>query len=196
MSNKKTHEKKVTENSFEAEVVETHIDEVDEPVKESAPEESAHDKKPVIAKDIDPNQIVTVLNGHQGRLVYKSKRTGEKFVWDEFGAEQDMELSELKNAKSASKKYFANNWFMFDEPWIIDYLGMGQFYKNAIPIDKFDEFFTKPHAELEDAIAKLSVGQKKSLAYRAKQLIATGDIDSNKTISILEKCLETELIER
>ena len=53
-------------------------------------------KKAMIPKEVDPNQYVTVRNGFQGRLVYKSKRTGERFVWDSFGAEQDMELSELK----------------------------------------------------------------------------------------------------
>lgn len=154
------------------------------------------DKKQLIPKEIDPNQIVTVRNGFQGRLVYKSKRTGERFVWDGFGTEQDMELSEMKNAKNSSKKYFINNWFMFDEPWIIDYLGMRQYYKNAIPIQEFDNLFEKPAAEIEETISKLSDGQKKSIAYRAKQLIAEGGIDSNKTIATLEKCLGTELIER
>ena len=53
-------------------------------------------EKPLVAKDIDPNQIVTVRNGFQGMLIYKSKKTGERYIWQEFGDEQDMELSELK----------------------------------------------------------------------------------------------------
>lgn len=154
------------------------------------------EKKPLIPKKIDPNQIVTVRNGFQGRLVYKSKRTGERFVWDAFGAEQDMELSELKNAKNSNKNYFINNWFMFDEPWIIDYLGLRQYYKHAISIEDFDKLFEKPAAEITETVTTLSDGQKKSIAYRAKQLIAEGGIDSNKTIAALEKCLGTDLIER
>lgn len=159
-------------------------------------EQTAVEKKPIIPKDVDPTQIITVKNGFQGRLVYKSKRTGERFVWDEFGAEQDMELGELRNARNSNKKYFINNWFMFDEPWVVDYLGMGKYYKFSISIDGFDALFEKPTAEIEKTISKLSDGQKKSIAYRAKQLIADGGIDSNKTISTLEKCLGTELIER
>lgn len=61
-----------------------------------AAEVSETTKKPVVPKEIDPNQIITVRNGFQGRLVYKSKRTGERWSWESFGAEQDMELSELK----------------------------------------------------------------------------------------------------
>ncbi len=112
------------------------------------------------------------------------------------GAEQDMELSELKSARSSNKKFFINNWFMFDEDWIVDYLGVRRYYENALPLDDFDKLFEKSASEVENVISKLSDGQKKSVAYRAKQLIAEGGIDSNKTISTLEQCLGIELIER
>lgn len=155
-------------------------------------------KKPVIAKDIDLNQLIAVRNGYQGRLVYKSPRTHEKFVWPEFGTEQMIELMELRNAKNTYKKYFINNWFMFDDEyaWVIDYLGMGQYYKYALKVDSFDDVFTKSPAEIEKTVAKLSDGQKKSLSYRARQLIADGEIDSNKAIAALEKSLGIELVER
>ena len=161
-----------------------------------AAEVSETTKKPVVPKEIDPNQIITVRNGFQGRLVYKSKRTGERWSWESFGAEQDMELSELKNAKNSNKKYFINNWFMFDEDWVIDYLGMRQYYKNSLNIQDFDQLFKKPVGEIEDIISKLSEGQRKSVAYRAKQLIAEEEIDSNRVINTLEKCLGVELVER
>ena len=161
-----------------------------------AAEVSETTKKPVVPKEIDPNQIITVRNGFQGRLVYKSKRTGERWSWESFGAEQDMELSELKNARNSNKKYFINNWFMFDEDWVIDYLGMRQYYKNSLNIQDFDQLFKKPVGESEDIISKLSEGQRKSVAYRAKQLIAEEEIDSNKVINTLEKCLGVELVER
>lgn len=153
---------------------------------------------PIVAKEIDPNQIIVVRSGFHGRLVYKSPRTSEKFVWGEFGADQEMELRELRNAKSANKKYFENNWFMFDEEfeWVIGYLGLTQYYKNALSIENFDSLFEKTPPEIEKAIAKLSNGQKKSVGYRAKQLIADGEIDSNKAIAALEKALGIELIER
>ena len=156
----------------------------------------AAEKRPLVPKDIDPHTIITVRNGFQGRLVYRSKKTGERFVWDSFGAEQDMEIGELRNARNSNKKYFINNWFMFDEDWVIDYLGMRQYYKNSLNIQDFDQLFKKPVGEIEDIISKLSEGQRKSVAYRAKQLIAEEEIDSNKVINTLEKCLGVELVER
>ncbi len=149
-------------------------------------------------KKIDPNQIITVYNGFHGTLYYRSRRTGELYQWDGFGDEQDMELSELKNAKSSSKKHFINNWFMFgeDDAWIIDYLGVGRYYKHAVGIDDFDEIFEKSPKEIAVIVGEMSDGQKRSVAYRARQMIADGEIDSMKRISALEECLGVELVER
>lgn len=156
------------------------------------------EKKLIIPKEIDPNQTIIVRNGFQGKLVYVSPRTREIYRWDGFGDEQEMELRELRNAKSAAKKFFINNWFMFDEDnvWVIDYLGLSQYYKNALNLDEFDELFTKSATEIEKVVSKLSDGQKKSVAYRARQMVLAGEIDSNKAIAALEKSLGVELIER
>ncbi len=159
---------------------------------------NAPEARPIIPKEIDPNQIVIVRNGHQGKLVYKSPRTHEVFKWDSFGDEQEMELREIRNAKSSAKKFFINNWFMFDEEfaWVIDYLGLKQYYKNAISLDDFDEIFQKNPDEIKDIVSRLSKGQKKSVAYRARQLIANGEIDSYKVVAALEKVLGVDLIEK
>lgn len=165
---------------------------VDTPVK------MKEDKIPMNPKEIDPNQIIMVMNGFQGRLVYESPRTHEVYHWDAFGDEQEIELRELRNAKSSAKKFFINNWFMFreEDTWVIDYLGLNQYYKNALNLDEFDELFSKPASEIEKIISKLSTGQKKSVAYRARQLVLKGEIDSNKAIAALEKSLGIELVER
>ena len=97
---------------------------VEAPVSEQTAEKAYVRRKTIIPKDIDASQFVTVRNGFQGKLVYVSKRTGETFIWEEFGSEQEMELRELRNAKNSYKTFFVNNWFMFDEDWIVDYLGV------------------------------------------------------------------------
>lgn len=158
--------------------------------------EKNSEKEILRPKQFDLNQIVTVRNGFQGMLVYRSPKTGERYRWDNFGDEQDMEISELRAARSSSKGYFENNWFLFDDPEVIDYLGVRQYYKNALSIDNFDSVFELEPEQIKSRVASLSAGQKKSVAYRAKQLIADGRIDSNKKIHALEESLGVELIER
>ena len=163
--------------------------------KETAKKE---DIKNIVPKDVSPNTIVTVRNGFQGRLVYISPRTHEKFVWENFGDEQDMELREIRNAKSSSKAFFAKNWFMFDEDneWVIPYLGLSRYYKNAIKLEDFDDIFDNTPAKIKSIISKLSSGQKKSVSYRARELVMSRKIDSLKTIEALEEALGTDLIEK
>lgn len=157
----------------------------------------AEPEKPIVPKEVDLNTYITVYNGFQGGLVYKSRRTGETFKWDRYGSEQEMELKELKNAKNTHKQMFINNWFMFskEDSWVIDYLGLNQYYKNAVSIDEFDNIFKLSPAKLKAAIGEMSKAQQKSVLYRASRLIESGEIDSRKTIAALEEALGVQLIE-
>ena len=147
------------------------------------------------AASFSPEQMITVYNGFQGSLVYRTPRTGEIFKWGAFGDEQEISVADLRAAKNSYKKFFINNWFMFDDPEIIEYLGMSQYYRHALKLKEFDTFFDESAEEMGRRIRLLSAGQKKSLAYRAKQLIADGTIDSIKKINTLEEALGVELIE-
>lgn len=167
------------------------------PAKEMKATEQETNQTYRVKNTLTPNTFVTVRNGFSGRLVYKSSRTNEKFVWEGFGSEQDIELQELKNAKSAHKTYFERNWFLFDDPEVIHYLGVERFYTSTLSFDEFDELFTtKTPDEIKARIATIPEGQKQSLIYKAKQLIADGEIDSMKMVNALEESLGVELIER
>lgn len=147
---------------------------------------------------IDTHQIIVVKSGFNGQLVYISQKTGEKFVWENFGDEQEMELGEIRNAKSSAKSFFINNWFMFDDEyeWVIDYIGVRQYYENAISLEEFDAIFTKAPEEIIAKISKMSAGQKQSLSYKARVMIADGKIDSRGAIAALEQVLGLSLTEK
>ena len=50
--------------------------------------------------------------------------------------------------------------------------------------------------QITDIVSKLSDGQKKSLAYLAKNMMRDGAIDSNKKIAALEDSLGITLVEK
>ena len=143
---------------------------------------------------ITPNTYVVVKNGFDGVLVYKNKRTGEVFIWNELGDELDIQVSDLKTAKSSSKKFFENNWFVFDDEDIIKYLGVERYYENALDIDDVEDFLNKPEEEVTSRIKNMSNGQKKTLSYRVKAMVNEGEIDSVKTITMLEEQLGVRLL--
>ena len=171
------------------------------PVKKSRKTTSTTAKttKPTYTvKNVDMNQYITVKSSFPGKLVYKSARTGELFTWEEAGAEQDIELKELRNMRNTSKKFFENNWIVFDEEydWVIDFLGVRAFYNNIINTEGLDSLFKKPVAEIDAEIQSMTKGQKRTVAYRAMEMIANKEIDSISVIEVLEKGLGINLIER
>ena len=170
---------------------------VNETVEKSA-EKAAAKEKPIVPKDIDQNMIIPVINAFPGKLVYVSQRTGEMFTWEELGDEQDMELKELRNIKSSAKAFFINGWISFSDEyaWVVKYLGLEQFYKQALSLEEFQEIFDRSPAEIKKIIAGLSAGQKQSVAYMAREKVISGEIDSRKVIQAFEEALGVELIER
>lgn len=156
------------------------------------------EKKKIVPKEVDLNQFIPVKNGFHGMLLYRSSRTGEMFRWDTFGDEQYIELQELRNAKNSAKSFFINNWFMFDDEykWVIDYLGLGQYYRYAVDLDGMQKIFSDTPDEIGEIIGKMSEGQKRSLAYMAISKIGSGEIDSLKVIAALEDALGIDLIEK
>lgn len=140
--------------------------------------------------ELKPEDYVTVRNGFNGKLVYRSRNTNEVFIWDGLGAEQEMELRELKHARNTARGYFINNWFMFDDPAVPEWLGVSMYYKNALELEDIDALFDMTPVEIEKTIRSLPAGQKETIANRAKELLRTGDkIDSIRVIHALERSL-------
>lgn len=200
---KRTTTKRTTKKASAAKAVDaTPVVEAtvaEEPAVEvQAVEKPVVETKKLVPTDVDTSQMIEVMNGFSGKLIYVSSRTGEQYVWDEIGDVQEMELRELRNVRNSAKAFFENNWFMFSDEyaWVIDYLGLSQFYKNSVPLDKFDEIFDKPAKEVKKILENLPEGQKQSVSYRARQKIAGNEIDSRSVIAALEEGLGVTLIEK
>lgn len=147
-----------------------------------------------VKKDFDLNMLVPVKNGSLGKLVYKSKRqNGLKIVWNELGQEEYMELSELVSARNSSPAFFEKNWFMFEDPDIIEYLNVGKYYKNSINIENINEVFSYPPEKIKETISKAPDGQKPTIIKAAKDMIKNGEIDSIKVINAIEESTNTDL---
>ena len=149
-----------------------------------------------IRRKLNPNMYVEVRNGFHGHLIYTDSGTGETYEWDQFGDTIDLTIATLQKVRAGQRRFFEDNWFLIDDPEVIEFLNIGQYYKNALSFDEFDTIFELGADEITERIKTLSAGQKRGVAFAAVQKIEDGTLNNLNTIRALEAALDVDLIER
>lgn len=138
---------------------------------------------------------VLIRNGYHGTLVIGLPKSGYTLKMQNFGDEDYVEIADLKTLRNSHPKFFKNNWILFDDPDVIDYLHINEFYKNTLNVEEIDDLFDLPTEELKSAVSKLSSGQKKTVMYAALEKIEDRTLDSRSKIQALEEVLGCSLVE-
>lgn len=161
------------------------------PVEEEVVETKTTTKKrtrvttPKKREKLPSDMLVECQNLTAGKLIYISKRqNGYKIVWSQPGDVEEIELAELITMRNSQPRFFSQNWVGMDED-ILRYLGVDGFYKNVPSFEDFDGIFDLPLEEMQVALGNLPKGLHDTFAYKASELINSGEIDSMKTIRYL-----------
>lgn len=163
--------------------------------KSDKEETSAVAKKIQGSVRIPLDTIVPVICNTVGGAFYSSKKImGYTVEWEDIGSVEYMELGELSSMKNTDKRFFEDNWIVFDDTEeyttseLYDFLKVSKYYKNVLTPDNIDEIFTYPKDEIVKTISTLSRGMKETVAVRAKQKLDENTLDKN-IIDILESSL-------
>lgn len=139
--------------------------------------------------------IVPVICNTIGGAFYSSKKImGYTVEWDDIGSVEYMELGELSSMKNTDKRFFEDNWIVFDNTEeytateLYDFLKVSKYYKNILTPENIDEVFTYSKDKLVKTISTLSRGMKETIAVRAKQKMDENTLDKN-IIDVLESSL-------
>lgn len=146
---------------------------------------------------IDPNYLVPVKSNVAGVLYYKSKKTGYEEVWDETGTVIEMEYSELVSMRNSQKKFFINNWIVFEDTddytaqQIYDALNVRKYYTSDGLYESIDDIFDFTASKIEKVVPGLAKPVKETIISKAYELIAANDprMDSKNKVKSLEKAL-------
>lgn len=154
--------------------------------KTEAPKKKAAPKK----KKVSLSDFVDVQSCVVGRLIWKSRKTGYKMIWDEYGDINPMQVSDLIDMRNDSKSFFASNWVAIlgdNAEDVLDYLQVSKFYKDIKKPADLDEIICGDPDELSAFLNSANLNTKNTVVYRSKQLYDEGVIDSAKTISAIRK---------
>lgn len=197
MAAKKETVKKVVKPEVEAEVkLET--------APEVAPAKEAQVKKPASLPD---HAKIVVQSNTYGELIYINKRTGDMYVWDNFGEYQVLTMGDLRAMRGSQNKFFMNKYIFIDHVEeegfeeitpedVYKLLGVSQYYKDILSPENFTEIFTLSEQEMRKALLRIGSGAKTNVVVAANEAIKRGDLDSLKKIRAIEELLNCELTTR
>lgn len=153
-------------------------------------------KKPKAWKP-DLTRMICIKNIAKSKLIYKSKRQlGYTIVWEKRGSLNYMELGEFINLKNSDMRFITEPWIRImeeDEVEILKYANVYQYFKSIIEIDDVDALLRLPFDKFCSKFDKLPDSFKKTVAERAKDMIANGELDSIKIKKYIEQQLDVEL---
>lgn len=145
----------------------------------------------------DLTRMICIKNIAKGKLIYKSKRQmGYTIVWEKRGALNYMELGEFINLKNSDMRFITEPWIRIieeDEVEILKYTNVYQYFKSIIEIDDVDALLNLSYDKFCSKFDKLPDSFKKTVAERARDMIASGELDSIKIKKHIEEKLDMEL---
>lgn len=146
---------------------------------------------------IDADYLIPVKNNASGTLYYKSKKTGYEETWAETGDVIEMEYSELVSMRNTQKKFFVNNWILFEDTedytaeQIYEALNVKRYYIFDGVYQSIDDVFDFSAKKIEEVVSDLPKPVKETILAKAYSLLAEEDprLDSNAKRKALEKAL-------
>lgn len=161
--------------------------------KETAP--VVKEEKRQFAKD----DLILCTNVFAGTTVMIGKRTGNKYVWEGFGDEQEVEYEDLKSAalNKRSDFIYSPSILIQDEDFINEFPYLKEFYQNMIaPEDIVHLVETGTAKDLEKALKTLPRGLTDTIKGIVATMIQDGRLDSMKKIRIIDEVFGTELLKQ
>lgn len=139
-------------------------------------------------KKIPLNTEVACTNLTNGKLIYISKKQlGYQVIWENPNDVEYIELSELVSMRNSQRAFFENSWIGIDDPDIIKFLKVEQYYKNVINLDNITAFLDLPNEEIARKLENMSNGFRENIKSKVVDMINNDEIDSIKKVKFLKE---------
>ncbi|MFR6470905.1 MAG: hypothetical protein ACLUPE_01190 [Turicibacter sanguinis] len=167
---------------------------IEEPQEQ--PQQEVAQPKPKATKATlfqDRNRQVIVRSCIEGRVIYKSKRSGMTYKWLEKGAYEVLTVEELLNMESQSHKFLHSPWLMVDDEDIIEAFNLAELYDLVAKVEDIDSFINMTLDEQKQIYNKLPKASQNQVYNHICFKVDSGEIDSRAKVRELEDLVGREL---
>ena len=144
----------------------------------------------------DLNLEIPCYNNTRGKLIYVSPNGAIVEEWQDTNDVAYLTLRDLQSMVRSDRKFFEENWLRIDDWSVLEFLRIDRYYQDAIYADDIDAFFTMKPDELEEKLVNIKPTTRSFIISQARKKIESGEIDSLKIVTVIEKALNCDLIEK
>lgn len=174
----------------------TRAPKTDKPAKVEKPVSETAQPKKTSKKPVRLTDTVRVESCFYGELVYISRKTGYKTVWNGFGSYDYLTVDDLMAMRNGQPAFFENQWIIItgeNADDVIRFLQLEKYYKDISSLNDIDNLFRCNASELPGVLAHFSPAAKETIARRAFDLIEQKELTDINMIRALESATGFEL---
>ena len=165
----------------------------DAPVEQPMQQETSKPKATKASLYQQRTREIPVRSFINGRVIYKSKKTGVTYKWLEKGSYEILTIEELLNMESQSQKFLHSPWLMVDDEEVIEAFNLQELYELVTKVEDIDSFINMSLGEQKAIYNKLPKTLQNQVYNHIYNKVESGEIDSKSKIRELEELVQMEL---
>ena len=180
---------KIVEKNVEKTVEKTPIEE-ESVVKEETPVK----KESKVVRQFNQNDLVLCRSVTAGWLGVSGK-SGQYYVFENFGDECEIEYQDLFALKSRHSQYIYAPLFVIENEELLEnprWKDVAEFYDDKVFKEDIDDVLNLPASSFENALRLLPKGLAKALQVKVAEKIEDGTFDSLKKIKAIDDVFGTD----
>lgn len=127
-----------------------------------------------------------------GRVVFKSKKTGDVYKWLQTGDDLYFTVEEILAMDNQSHSFLRTPWLLIDDEEVVEALGLTEMYELIERIQDIDTFVTLPLEEIEEDVKKLTTGFRNKLANVISEKVENKELRDIIVIRKFEELLDKD----
>lgn len=128
-----------------------------------------------------------------GSLKYDSLKSGNTYIWSDYGDICDVTYGDLLSLKSAKSKFIFEPWFIIEDAGLMAEWGLADMYSYFTGANDIAEFLQNDASSLKERLHNAPNGYKDLVVNTAGRMLRDGELDSIKALKIIDEELDTKL---
>lgn len=137
--------------------------------------------------NLDRNRIVPVVSVSNFTVGYRTKETNTMLIWNNYGDEHEMKISEVISMLGESEKFLKQPWLIVDDEEFMEAMNLGELYDLVFDLEDLDKFFKQPAYKIKEELNKLSATMRTDVLNRAVAMIYNGEINNLQLVQFLKR---------